>query len=205
MSLVESAPLVRPASTFAAPPENTYRTVAPVLRSGKRQCQGLRECAALLLFWNQLRGANGFDHCSVCRLARRGAGEPGIQNFSAIAGVVARMLRQSTLASFHSRAPPAVAASPQSAARTPGILFAAMHTPVPVQQHSTPYSTSRSATAFPTRRPTEGHASSPSGDSTPNFRTSCPRSHSHRSIASASSPAMSLPNATRIGKVFAAR
>jgi len=47
-------------------------------------------------------------------------------------------LSASTFASFHLRAPAAVSASRQSAARTPGILFAAMLTPVPVEQQTTP-------------------------------------------------------------------
>ncbi len=51
---------------------------------------------------------------------------------------VARRLKQRTLASFHSRAPAAVAASLQSAARAPETLLAEMLTPVPVQQQSTP-------------------------------------------------------------------
>ena len=56
----------------------------------------------------------------------------------------------STLASFHLRAPRAVSASTHSAARTPGTLFAAMLTPVPVQQQTTPCSCSPAATASAT-------------------------------------------------------
>ena len=48
----------------------------------------------------------------------------------------------STLASFHFRAPAAVAASVHSVARTPATLFAAIDVPVPVQQNSTPVSAS---------------------------------------------------------------
>ena len=51
MILIESAPLVRPASTFAAPPENTYRNRSASSTLRVRQYQGLRECAALLLFF----------------------------------------------------------------------------------------------------------------------------------------------------------
>jgi len=113
------------------------------------------------------------------------------------------MLKQSTLASFHSRAPPAVAASPQRAARMPGTLLAAMLTPVPVQQQRTPKSTSLCATASPTHRPTDGHASSASGARAPKRRTAWPCCRNHRSIASGSSPAISLPSAICIGEVFA--
>ena len=53
----------------------------------------------------------------------------------------------STFASFHLRAPRAVSASPQSAARTPGTLFAAIDAPVPVQQQTMPWSARPSATS----------------------------------------------------------
>ena len=69
---------------------------------------------------------------------------------------VPRRLRQSTFAWFQARAPRAVSASPQSAARTPGTLFAAIDTPVPVQQKSTPWSASRSATRRATASATSG-------------------------------------------------
>ena len=69
---------------------------------------------------------------------------------AATAGVVARFDSASTLASFHRRAPVAVSASAQRAARTPGTLLAAMETPVPVQQQTMPASASPAATASPT-------------------------------------------------------
>src|SRR5262249_42051206 len=47
----------------------------------------------------------------------------------ATSGLVSRRLITSTFASFHRRAPAAVAASVHSAARTPRTLFAAMATP----------------------------------------------------------------------------
>src|ERR1700682_5093099 len=56
----------------------------------------------------------------------------------ATASGVARRLITRMLASFHLRAPLAVSASPPRAARTPGTLLAAIDTPVPVQQNSTP-------------------------------------------------------------------
>ena len=61
--------------------------------------------------------------------------------------LVKRRDSASTLASFHLRAPRAVSASTHSAARTPGTLFAAMLTPVPVQQQTTPRSAAPDATA----------------------------------------------------------
>jgi hypothetical protein len=67
---------------------------------------------------------------------------------------VVRMDNARTLASFHRRDPSAVTASPQSAARTPGTLLAAMETPVPVQHHTIPNSHSPLATDRPTRWPT---------------------------------------------------
>ena len=66
--------------------------------------------------------------------------------------------------------PFAVSASVQSAARTPGTLFAAMETPVPVVQHTTPRSAVPSITAWPTAAPATGHGI-PSATTT----TSCPR------------------------------
>src|SRR4029077_4971738 len=49
---------------------------------------------------------------------------------SSTAGDAVRRLSASTFASFHLRAPAAVAASPQSAARMPGTLLAAIDAPV---------------------------------------------------------------------------
>jgi len=77
---------------------------------------------------------------------------------SAIVREVHRMERAQILASFHARAPEAVGASQHSAHRTPGILFAAIETPVPVQQHTIPRTVVSGAeaatTALPTARPT---------------------------------------------------
>ena len=53
----------------------------------------------------------------------------------------------STLASFQRRAPAAVSASAHSAARMPATLLAAIDAPVPVQQHTTPWSARPSATS----------------------------------------------------------
>src|SRR5581483_8689255 len=52
------------------------------------------------------------------------------------ASEVERRLSARTFASFQCRAPAAVAASAQSAARMPGTLFAAIEAPVPVQQQT---------------------------------------------------------------------
>src|SRR6266516_1062385 len=92
----------------------------------------------------------------------------------ATSGVVSRSPMTSTLASFHFRAPAAVAASVHSAARTPGTLFAAIDAPVPVQQNRTPVSISPLATSSPTRWPTSAHSmGSPPGG--PTSTTSWPR------------------------------
>src|SRR3954452_15005410 len=66
---------------------------------------------------------------------------------SSRAGLVVRSDNASTFASFHLRAPRAVSASPHSAARTPGTLFAAIDAPVPVQQQTTPWSAAPAATS----------------------------------------------------------
>lgn len=56
----------------------------------------------------------------------------------AMIGEVSLRLIASTFASFHFLAPRAVSASAHNAALIPGTLFAAMLTPVPVQQKSIP-------------------------------------------------------------------
>ncbi|OGL02464.1 MAG: hypothetical protein A3D33_03370 [Candidatus Rokubacteria bacterium RIFCSPHIGHO2_02_FULL_73_26] len=63
-----------------------------------------------------------------------------------------RAPRQRTLASSSSRAWRAVKRSWQSAARTPRSLLAAIETPAPLPQISTPSSTCPSRTAVPTAR-----------------------------------------------------
>ncbi len=111
---------------------------------------------------------------------------------------------QRTLASFHSRAPPAVAASAQRAARTPATLFAAMLTPVPVQQQRTPHSASPSATHLAhltaDRGPSVNHRSARARR---NARRRGRATRNQRSIASGSSPDMSLPIATRMRRYSA--
>src|SRR5437868_13522434 len=72
----------------------------------------------------------------------------------ATASGVDRRLTASTLASFQRRAPLAVSASAHKAARTPATLFAAIETPVPVQQNRTPCWQAPDATRSPTARPT---------------------------------------------------
>ena len=99
------------------------------------------------------------ERCSRGPAARpRGGGEPGVEDLSSWASEVRRKLSASTLASFQRRAPVAVAASAQSAARTPATLLAAIEAPVPVQQQTTacaarPAATSRAAAS-------EAHAQS---------------------------------------------
>src|SRR5262245_8534659 len=88
---------------------------------------------------------------SLATFSASSASGPVVRNASSISsaseGDVSLSPSASTLASFHRRAPAAVAASVHSAARTPGTLLAAIDTPVPVQQHTTPAATSPPATA----------------------------------------------------------
>src|SRR6202022_3199602 len=70
-------------------------------------------------------------------------------SFATASGVARRLITR-MLASFHLRAPLAVSASPQRAARTLGTLLAAIHPPVPVQQNSTPCWQAPEATPSPT-------------------------------------------------------
>src|SRR5690606_26513225 len=101
--------------------------------------------------------------CSLAMLTASSASASVARNAaiisSASAGEVRRNPRARTLASFHRRAPAAVSGSVHRAARTPGTLLAAIDTPVPVQQHTTPRSAPPPATASPTRRPTSGQGS----------------------------------------------
>ena len=66
---------------------------------------------------------------------------------SSTASLVVRRDSARTLASFHLRAPRAVSASAQRAARTPATLLAAIDAPVPVQQQTIPCSARPSATS----------------------------------------------------------
>src|SRR4051794_24902882 len=119
---------------------------------------------------------------------------------SSAASEVRRRERASTLASFHRRAPSAVWASPHSAARTPGTLLAAIETPVPVQQQTTPRSARPPATASPTARPTSGQ-----GSSSATTTTSWPRSARPPLSAAVSAEDSSVPKATRTAGAYAAR
>ena len=74
----------------------------------------------------------------------------------AASGVAPSRAMASTLAPFHRRAARAVSASLQSAARMPGTLLAAMLTPVPVQQKTTPASAAPWATSRATCSATSG-------------------------------------------------
>ncbi len=77
--------------------------------------------------------------------------------------MVQRMLRARALAWFHLRAPRAVSASPQSAARTPATLFATRQAPVPVQHMRMASSASPPATSRAAARLTTGQSSSAPG------------------------------------------
>src|SRR5581483_576797 len=110
----------------------------------------------------------------------------------ATSGEVRRRPKARTLASFQRRAPRAVSASVHNAARTPATLLAAIDTPVPVQQHTTPRSATPDATASPTARPTSGH-----GSPSPTTTTSTPRPARSALTASVSGVRSSVPNATR--------
>ncbi len=101
------------------------------------------------------RSARAFDLAQVSdvlgipsfSLAARRA-EPSVEDLArARRAEVSRRLSASTLASFQRRAPSAVGASRQSAARTPGTLLAAIEAPVPVQQATTAWSARPSATS----------------------------------------------------------
>ena len=76
---------------------------------------------------------------------------------------VSRRPIASTFASFQRRAPLAVSASVHRAARTPWTLLAAIDTPVPVVQQTTPSSALPSVTARPTAAPAAGQGD-PVGD-----------------------------------------
>src|SRR5437870_5273830 len=97
--------------------------------------------------------------CSTFAIVARSASSGAVSSHAsqisfATATGVARRLITRILASFHFRAPLAVCASPQRAARMPGTLLAAIDTPVPVQQKSTPCSHAPDATRSPTSCPT---------------------------------------------------
>src|SRR5437870_2611397 len=114
---------------------------------------------------------------------------------AASSDVLAR-LRQRTFAWFQARAPRAVSASAQSAARIPGSLFAAIDTPVPVQQKSTPKSDLPSATRSATASATSGQGlASPAGG--PNSATSAPPRRRSASPNSVRGERSSLPRAMR--------
>ena len=120
-----------------------------------------------------------------------GRGQEGVEELAGTVTVVNRRPKAKTLASFHRRAPWAVDESVHSAARTPGTLLAAIATPVPVVQHTTPRSTWPAATASPTNRPASGQ-SRPSATT----RTSWPRWPSMSTTASVSAVRSSVPKAT---------
>src|SRR4051794_9311836 len=104
---------------------------------------------------------------------------------SSCAAEVARRLSASTFASFHLRAPAAVGASPHSAARTPGTLFAAIDAPVPVQQQTTACSARPSTTSRAAASAHHAQSSRPPSASAPWTTGSCPRRRSSSTTASA--------------------
>ena len=116
----------------------------------------------------------------------------------ATASEMRRRLRQSTLASLYIRAPRAVSASAQRAARIPETLLAAMLTPVPVQQNRTPWSQSPDDTRSATRRATPAHCVASPSFKAPWSSTSIPCSESSRATPSATGDFSSLPMASLI-------
>ncbi len=104
---------------------------------------------------------------------------------SSTAADVARSDSARTLASFQRRAPSAVAASPQSAARTPATLFAAIDAPVPVQQQTMPCSARPSATSRAAASDAQAQSSRSDSLSAPCSSGSCPRRRTSSTTASA--------------------
>ena len=85
-----------------------------------------------------------------------GRGQEGGQRLHGDVVPVVRAPRQTTLAWLWRRANAAVVTSWMTAARTPGILLAAMAIPMPVPQTQSPRSADPSATARPTAAPKSG-------------------------------------------------
>ena len=102
-----------------------------------------------------------------------------------------------TFAWFHLRAPRAVSASAQSAARIPGTLFAAIDEPVPVQQKRTPCSDLPAATSSASAALTVAHSSSVPARG-PKRRSSCPQALRSWTTNAVSEVASSLPTAIRM-------
>ncbi len=181
------------------PRENAER--AAVRRSSVTAGKGGHACA-----WPLCYLSPAFNVSIIAALSASVEGEAAnhaSRTSSATAGGVDRMERARTFASFHVRAPRDVSASMQSAARTPRTLFAAIDTPVPVQQHTMPQSHVPRATASPTARPTLGQSCGDGGARAPKSATSCPRSRRSLSSTVVSSAARSLPRAMRTRSVFA--
>src|SRR5690349_13086579 len=98
---------------------------------------------------------------------------------------VDRRLSARTFASFHWRAPSAVAASAHRAARIPGTLLAAIDAPVPVQQHTTACSARPSATSRAAASQHHAQSSRSPSARAPWTTASWPRARSSRTTASA--------------------
>src|SRR5918999_2085485 len=124
---------------------------------------------------------------------------------SSSAALVVRRERASTLASFHLRAPRAVSASAQSAARAPGTLFAAIEAPVPVQQHTMPCSARPSATSRAAASLAQAQSSRSPSLSAPCTIGSCPRRRSSSTTASATPVRSSAATAIFMYSAYARR
>src|SRR5919206_306000 len=90
--------------------------------------------------------------------------------------------------------------SPQSAARTPWTLFAAIDAPVPVQQQTMPWSARPSATSRAAASLAQAQSSRSSSVSAPCTSGSCPRLRSSPTTASATPVRSSAATATRMAK-----
>src|SRR3954469_24636889 len=117
--------------------------------------------------------------CSTLRRSSSSSLGPAANQASRIsassASDVARRLSARTFASFHVRAPAAVAASAHSAARIPGTLLAAIDAPVPVQQQTTACSARPSATSRAAASQHHAQSWRSSSDSAPCATGSWPR------------------------------
>src|SRR3954452_1475564 len=118
------------------------------------------------------------------------------------ASLVARSESASTLASFHLRAPAAVAASAHSAARTPSTLLAAIEAPVPVQQQTTACSARPSATSRAAASQHQAQSARSPSASAPCASGSCPRARSCSMTASATPVRSSAATAIRMPLVW---
>src|SRR3954470_16253086 len=113
--------------------------------------------------------------------------------------LVVRSESASTFASFHFRAPRAVSASAQSAARIPSTLLAAIDAPVPVQQQTMPCSARPSATSRAAASLAQAQSGRSSSASAPCTIGSCPRRRISCTTSSATPVRLSAATEIRIG------